>query len=129
MGVRFLDFPSKEDWNRIYDSSNLQQIYSILDTFESKEHIADNSQDFLKIFEVNGWVVEIRQRIKDIVISYVLMLFYYEKGIPDNRWYISPMKNGEPGIQYYPDFKEIHFYTKSWFDYFSDTLYSKIFTS
>jgi hypothetical protein len=56
------------------------------------------------------------------------MVFYYEKGIPDKRWYILPVTKGE-SVQYYPDFKEAHFHIKAWFDFFSDTLYYKLFSA
>ncbi len=56
------------------------------------------------------------------------MMFYYEKGIPDKRWYSSPGMNGA-SVQYYPDFEEVHFHIKMWFDFFSDTLYYKLFSA
>ncbi len=55
-------------------------------------------------------------------------MFYYEKGIPDKRPWISPGKNGA-SVQYFPDFKEVHHSIKMWFDYFSDTLYYKLFSA
>ena len=64
----------------------------------------------------------------DVATSYVLTMFYYGKGIPDKRWYISPGRNGA-SIQYYPDFADVHFQIKAWFDFYSDVLYYKLFSA
>jgi hypothetical protein len=55
-------------------------------------------------------------------------MFYYKKGIPDKRWFVSPGQDGS-SMQYYPDFEEVHYSIKIWFDYFSDTLYYKLFSA
>lgn len=125
MSTGYFEFPTKEDWKRIYNASAFKKIFSVLDSFGAKEHTPD---DFAKTIELNGWLYEIRQRISDTARSYCFMMFYYEKGIPDKRWYISPGTEGE-SVQYYPDFKEAHFHIKAWFDFFSDTLYYKLFSA
>lgn len=56
------------------------------------------------------------------------MMFYYQKGIPDQRWFIQPGRDGK-SIEYYPDFQERHFHIKGWFDFYSDILYFKLFSS
>lgn len=125
MSTGYFEFPTKEDWKRIYNASAFEKIFSVLDSFGAKEHTTD---DFAKTIELSGWLYEIRQRISDTARSYCFMMFYYEKGIPDKRWYISPGTKGE-SVQYYPDFKEAHFHIKAWFDFFSDTLYYKLFSA
>jgi len=125
MSTVFFEFPTREDWRRIHNASAFKKIFSVLDSLEEREYLTD---DFTKDLELKGWFYEIRQRIEDTAISYCFMMFYYEKGIPDKRWYISPGTNGE-SIQYYPDFEEVHFRIKMWFDFFSDTLYYKLFSA
>ena len=125
MSTVFFEFPTREDWRRIYNASAFEKIFPVLDSFGAKEHATD---DFAKTIELSGWLYEIRQRISDTARSYCFMMFYYEKGIPDKRWYISPGTKGE-SVQYYPDFKEAHFHIKAWFDFFSDTLFYKLFSS
>lgn len=121
----YFEFPTKEDWKRIYNASAFNKIYSMLDGLEDKEH---TTLCFTQNIELSGWLYELRQGIGDIAISYCFMMFYYEKGIPDGRPYISPGTNGE-SIQYCPDSEPIHFHIKAWFDFFSDTLYYKLFSA
>ena len=125
MNNALFEFPTREDWKRIHSVSAFTKIYSVLDSLESSEHLTG---DFARDLELKGWFYEIRQRIKDTAISHFFMLFYYEKGIPDKRWYISPGTSGE-SVQYYPDFEEVHWHIKMWFDFFSDTLYYKLFSA
>ena len=125
MSTELFEFPTREDWKRIHSVSAFTKIYSVLDSLESSEYLTG---DFFRDLELKGWFYEIRQRIQDTAISYFFMMFYYEKGIPDKRWYISPGTSGE-SVQYYPDFKEVHWHIKMWFDFFSDTLYYKLFSA
>lgn len=126
MKIEFsFEFPTREDWKRIHSASAFKKIYPILDSLESSEHLTG---DFARDLELKGWLYELRQRIEDTAISYYFMMFYYKKGIPDKRWYISPGINGA-SVQYYPDFEEVHYSIKVWFDYFSDALYYKLFSA
>ncbi len=125
MNNALFEFPTREDWKRIHSVSAFKKIYPVLDSLESSEHLTG---DFARDLELKGWFYEIRQRIQDTAISYFFMMFYYEKGIPDKRWYISPGTSGE-SVQYYPDFEEVHWHIKMWFDFFSDTLYYKLFSA
>lgn len=125
MSTGYFEFPTKEDWKRIYNASAFEKIFLVLDSFRAKEH---TTGDFAKTLELSGWLYEIRQRISDTARSYCFMMFYYEKGIPDERWYISPGTKGE-SIQYYPDFNKEHWHIKAWFDFYSDTLYYKLFSA
>ena len=125
MSTELFEFPTREDWKRIHSVSAFKKIYSVLDSLESSEHLTG---DFARDLELKGWFYEIRQRVEDTAISYFFMMFYYEKGIPDKRWYSSPGINGA-SVQYYPDFEEVHFHIKRWFDFFSDTLYYKLFSA
>ena len=126
MKIEFsFEFPTREDWKRIHSASAFKKIYPILDSLESSEHLTG---DFARDLELKGWLYELRQRIEDTAISYYFMMFYYKKGIPDKRWSISPGINGA-SVQYYPDFEEVHYSIKVWFDYFSDTLYYKLFSA
>jgi len=125
MSTELFEFPTREDWKRIHSVSAFKKIYSVLDSLESSEHLTG---DFAKDLELKGWLYEMRQRVEDTAISYFFVMFYYEKGIPDKQWYKSPGANGA-SVQYFPDFKEVHYSIKMWFDYFSDTLYYKLFSA
>lgn len=79
--------------------------------------------------ELQIYLHEVRQRLGGVARSYILMMYYYGKGIPDKRPYVSPSKDGH-SVQYYPDFTERqHFHIKGWFDFYSDTFYYKLFSA
>ena len=56
-----------------------------------------------------------------------MLTYYFNKRIPDDEWRRSPGENGE-SIQFFPNFKEEHFYWKDQFDYYSDIFYYKLFS-
>jgi len=64
----------------------------------------------------------------DVAKSYTLLTCFFEKGIPDEEWHISPSKSGA-SIEYFPHFEPMHFEIKDWFDYYSDTFYYKLFSA
>lgn len=128
MSTPFFEFPTHEDWKRIYEASPFEAIFSRMDVFQAKKHMGDGLEGALKAIEVDSLIYETQQRLGDVGRSFILMMFYYEKGIPDKRWYVSPGSRGG-SIEYFPDFEKQHFAIKGWFDFYSDTLYYKLFSS
>lgn len=53
-----------------------------------------------------------------------MMIFYYNKGIPDDPYYISPGRKGQ-SVEYFPKFREHHFITKDYFDFYADFYFFK----
>jgi len=124
-----LGFPTRADWKRIYNSSPFQGLSSLLTQLESSDlGRKEESEDRLGLLELQRYLHEVKQRLGDCLRSYVLMIYYYEKGIPDKRWYQSPGRDGHT-IQYYPDFTDTHFRIKGWFDFYADTFYYKLFSA
>jgi hypothetical protein len=78
--------------------------------------------------EMNQCFYDIQLRTMAIFKSYYFLIFYYEVGIPDKRWFISPGRKRE-SIEYYPDFQKVHYSIKSWFDFFTDTFYHELFSA
>ena len=70
-------------------------------------------------------IQEHNNKVGSLAITYALCRHYFDKGIPDNPWYISPGKDGQ-SVQYFPNFGEEHWMRHYWFNYFSDTYYLKI---
>jgi hypothetical protein len=128
MNDAYFEFPTPEDWKRIYGKSPFGQIYSLLHGTTPENRVHNALDDFTKAMTLDECLHQIERRMADVATSYVLMVFYYEKGIPDKRWYISPGRNGA-SVQYYPDFEDVHFQIKAWFDFYSDTLYYKLFSA
>jgi len=121
----FQEFPSKGDWKRISETSLFEELYPLLDELDKKIRPTDDRGDIFEYIELQGWLYHLRQRLNDAKYSYVLMMFYYEQGIPDEQW----IAESNDGWRYFPNFDDIHFIIKEWFDFYSDTTYYKIFTT
>ena len=126
--MSFFEFPSKDDYQKISKVVSFEKILSYIHNYTNKSSSAKSTKDFIKNIELREWVVQLQNRVADVRKSYVMLTYYYNKGIPDKEWYISPGKEGK-SIQYYPHFDEVHFYIKDWFDYYSDTFYYKLFSA
>ena len=122
-------FPNRKDWKRIYLSSPFVKINSALKNIASNWDPATSGWDGIGgAIELNQCFYEIQLRTMNAFKSYYFLMFYYGIGIPDKRWYISPGKKGE-SVEYYPDFLKLHYSIKSWFDFFTDTLYYELFSA
>jgi len=55
-------------------------------------------------------------------------MFHFEKGIPDDEWFISPGRTGA-SVEYFPHFETKHHFTKAQFDYYADNFYYKLFSA
>jgi hypothetical protein len=78
--------------------------------------------------EINDWILHLSNRMIQARDSYHLMMFYFERGIPDAHPWISPGKNGD-SITYFPDFSDDDHITKARFDFYADTYFSKLASS
>ncbi|WP_235822191.1 Cthe_2314 family HEPN domain-containing protein [Gottfriedia luciferensis] len=52
------------------------------------------------------------------------MKSYYDSGIPDEEWYISPGEKGQ-SVQYFPHFEEEHFGNLYWFSFYMESFYTR----
>jgi Cthe_2314-like HEPN len=113
-----------EDWDRIAASYPFEKLLS-------------EQEDFTRLVEANGvksfsvnwetpdlWM-NFQNRVIHLHWSYVYLMYYFLKGIPDNPWYISPGKNGE-SIEYFPLFDDVALKNSTIFNYFSDTFFFKL---
>lgn len=122
----FGGFPSREQRSEIFGSLPFLQDMrlEIIEKSDSNETMyIDEWEMYL---EFNSWLRQFNNRIGEVKLSYLMSMYYYNMGIPDGEWHISPGKNGE-SIQYFPNFKEESFCIKYYFDYHSDVFYYKIF--
>jgi hypothetical protein len=99
----------KESWNKVTLNVNTNKEYSILE-IDNMEH--------------DHWKAEYNSRVTDLINTYVLMSFYYQKGIPDENWtsYASPNRKIE-----FPDFKEEHYSYLYWFSFYLESYYTRFF--
>lgn len=76
---------------------------------------------------LHGLITEHNNKVGNLHITYALCMHYYDRGIPDDPWYISPGKEGQ-SIQYFPEFKEEHYMRLFWFGYYADVFYLRLAT-
>ena len=126
--MNYLKFPSTENWKRISSASPFEQLPFYLNELETKNKPEDGLTNSMRYIEISEFILQLRHRLADVQKSYVMLIYYYEKGIPDKEWYISPGKDGA-SVEYYPHFNESDFIIKDWFDYYSDTFYFKLFSA
>ncbi len=129
--MSIFEFPTQDDINRIYSTAPFQsfrdmnkRIFALLDKDES----AGEFDVMFKNIETREFLFELHYRLSDIAKSYVLTSYFFEKGIPDEKWFLSPGREGS-SIEYFPHFERLHFEIKDWFDYFSDTFYHTFFSA
>lgn len=114
----YTSYPTADDWDRICEFKK-EAIKKL--NIQSKTKI--NGFDFVGM-ELNSWLKDFNNRIFDLINSYVMMMHYHDKGIPDDRWYISPGLEGQ-SLQYFPDFEEKNYIHHYWFGYYMEHYYSK----
>jgi hypothetical protein len=122
------EFPSEDDWQRISCTFPFKEINIPINSFCQDETASNDSELLFTNSELEEWTIHLINRLYDVHMSYVMLCFYFEKGIPDEEWCIPPRQNGE-SVQYFPHFTQYHFQIKSWFDYYVDTFYYKLFSA
>lgn len=112
---------SQEEWDKYLGTELFKEM-------RFKEGTLGESRDFMKSIsapKLHEIIQEHNNKVGALEITYALCRHYFDKGIPDNPWHISPGKNGQ-SIQYFPNFSEEHWMRKYWFNYFADTFYLKM---
>lgn len=123
-----IDFPTDQNWDEIaktYPSENLEFSE---DSFKYLGDPSDVLEQISAEFEIPVLVLHLKNRLAQVRWSYVMSIFYFNKGIPDDEWFSSPGRAGE-SIEYFPHFSEEDWKPKSLFDYFSDAFYHKLFSA
>ncbi|MBM7647693.1 hypothetical protein JOC78_000614 [Bacillus ectoiniformans] len=85
---------------------------------------------FFKILlnnEVRHWEYLLNNRLLALNLDFAYSMHYFEKGIPDDEWCMSPGFKGQ-SVQYYPHFTDEHFSNLHNFSYFVDIFFLKAFT-
>lgn len=77
---------------------------------------------------IQEWWIHLSNRMIHARQAYHLMLYYFELGIPDDRPFISPGRDGA-SVEYFPDFTDDDFSKKAWFDFYSDVFGYKLLSA
>jgi hypothetical protein len=124
----FFEFPTKEEWRELENSYPFEKLEISGDDFKNMTHPQGSIEKFYSNAEITTWTVHLQNRLIQTRWSYVLLMFHYKKGIPDEEWFKSPGKNNV-SIEYYPNFKEKDHFVKAQFDYYADIFYYKLYSA
>jgi len=123
-----IDFPSQDEWQRFYNATPFETLSQRIITLANQSSSESGLSGFKKAVDTKEFLLQLQYRLADIAKSYVLLMHFFEKGIPDDEWHISPGKS-EASVEYFPHFEPIHFLIKDWFDYYADTFYYQLFSA
>ena len=123
-----LVFPSAEDYRAISQEIDFETTSSRIMALAQSKPEDVGPWGFMYTIQAGDIVIELQNKWVDVARSYILLRFYYDIGIPDDEWVLSPGRNGE-SAEYFPHFEEQNHYTKEWFDYYADAFYFKLFSA
>ncbi|TXK77714.1 Cthe_2314 family HEPN domain-containing protein [Paenibacillus sp. N3.4] len=115
-----LEYPSKAQWIEIEKKSKIAQLHLDVKKLKTSDIFA-----FITNEELSSWIRLFNNRLGQSRMSYIFFMHYYNKGIPDDEWFIVK----DQSIQYFPHFNKETFYYKSIFDYYIDNFYYKFFSA
>lgn len=120
----YAQYPTPEDFDKIYDRKEQSFNDMKLEVSRIKYNISSIREDG-KIADYNYWLVEYNNRVFDLINTYAMLMFYYNKGIPDKDWYEFPDEG--PSVVYLPHFQEQHHSYLYWFHFYSESFYTRFF--
>jgi hypothetical protein len=112
---------TQDEWDKYLEINLFDEMHIDMSRFGVSMNVISNISH-LKLAEM---IQEHNNKVGSLAITYALCRHYFDKGIPDEPWYISPGKEGQT-VQYFPKFQEEHWMRRFWFNYFSDTFFLKI---
>lgn len=122
------DVPTKEEYKNLLDSYPFDESVISSDSFNYTIHPENSIELLYASNQIQTWQIHLANRMYQTRWSWVLLNHLFNKGIPDDEWYISPGKSGS-SVEYFPHFEKNHHIIKAQFDYFSDVFYYKLFSA
>ena len=115
------EVPQQEEWNKYLSDIAMNSI--IVD-----ENIFQSYADRFVMYPILSEKIQtLNNKVGNMKVSYALCRHYYDKGIPDEPYFISPGSNGQ-SVQYFPRFEEEHWMRLYWFNYYAESVYTRIFS-
>jgi len=121
------NIPSQEVFDSIIQKVPLNRFNYLIVETSNKYSIFDMDR-FACDQEYSYWHKAFNNKINKIRYSFAYLNYYYDMGIPDKEWFVSPGLDGS-SIQYFPHCDKIHHENKFLFSYYYENLYSYFFSS
>lgn len=123
-----ITFPSIKDIIKISSYYDFLKFKIVYNEFKETNEVYEIDIKIKIMFSNSGLKMDLMNKISGMYRSFVFLIYYFEKEIPDDEYLVSPGNDGE-SISYYPDFTENNFIDKSSFDFYTDFFYFKLFSS
>jgi hypothetical protein len=118
----YADYPTHKSWNELYIKKE-EKLNSIkLREQGGVQTFSVLSSEGLMKFELSYWINEFNNKAFDLINNYIILMHYYNKGIPDTEW-VLPREKG--GVKYFPHFEEKHHHIIYWFGFYMDSYYTR----
>lgn len=121
-------FPSQDEWQEIYSATPFERLSQRIVDLANQSSSGGDLLDFKRDMDTKEFLLQLQYRLADTAKSYILLTYFFKKGIPDDEQHISPGRS-RASVEYFPHFESIHFLIKDWFDYYADTFYYKLFSA
>ncbi|MFZ1699466.1 MAG: Cthe_2314 family HEPN domain-containing protein [Pyrinomonadaceae bacterium] len=120
------EMPSVDEWNEIESEYPVEELQTSEDDFGFCLN-AGSFERFGDSANLGIWVNYLSNRLIRTKWSYVIMIFHFRKGIPDDEWVISPGRRGQ-SAEYLLHFEKDDRIRKAQFDYFADIFFFKLYS-
>jgi hypothetical protein len=125
MIFNYLDYPDEKEWNEIVKNSPvLKKLHLKINSDIKYDNDVFNP---LYDFEFEIWLRQINNRLFNIYMTYIFLMHYFNKGIPDDKHSDSRGKNNKT-VRFLPHSGEKSYWIKYLFYYYVEVLYFQAFS-
>jgi hypothetical protein len=121
------EFPTEDDWQKLVATFPFHELRVRVEDIRMPDNVGDDVDGIYARLELPNWIRHLQHRIVEMCQSYVMLMFYYNLGIPDENWEAKE-ENGEPG-RYFSNFEDRHFQILEQFAFYTDVFYYKLFSA
>ncbi|MDR7669009.1 Cthe_2314 family HEPN domain-containing protein [Bacillus altitudinis] len=108
--LKYFDYPTSEEWVELF--KNKKQKFNKTELKIKEIKSVSNMRELSYTEELESWIQSYNNRVFDLHVNYVMLKYFYNKGIPDQEWYVSGNKQS---VEYHTQFEEKHTSYHYWF--------------
>ncbi|KQL18437.1 hypothetical protein [Cytobacillus solani] len=86
--IDYAEYPTAEVWNTLYDMKKEAFVrFKLFEEAGNRTYLI-NTREGIIASNLSFWINEHNNKAFDLINNYVLLRYYYDKGIPDTEWVI-----------------------------------------
>ncbi|KOP81503.1 Cthe_2314 family HEPN domain-containing protein [Cytobacillus solani] len=122
--IDYAEYPTAEVWNTLYDMKKEAFVrFKLFEEAGNRTYLI-NTREGIIASNLSFWINEHNNKAFDLINNYVLLRYYYDKGIPDTEWVIED----EGKYKFFPRMEDKHDAYKYWFDFYLEGYYKRFAT-